>query len=114
MSNKNEGERTEFRPINYDFLNPTNQISELQPTSETSETSSHLKTAIFYEIQLYRLLALKFSPKKSAVKFNAEFRQIFSYADCLLFRIVSPDCLLFRSVRSDAGPQATPNRWRHE
>ena len=85
MNNENEGEPPEFRPVNYGFLNPTNQISELQPSSETSETRSHLKTAIFYEIKLYRLLALKFLPKKSAVKFNAEFRQIFSYADCLVY-----------------------------
>jgi hypothetical protein len=49
MTNENEGEPPEFRPVSYGFLNPTNQIAKQQLTSETSEIPPRLKTAYSYK-----------------------------------------------------------------
>ena len=49
MTSENEGEPPEFRPVNYGFLKPTNQIAKQQPTSETSEIPPRLKTAYSYK-----------------------------------------------------------------
>ena len=49
MTNENEGEPPEFRPVSYDFLSLTDTITKQQLTSETSEIPPRLKTANSYK-----------------------------------------------------------------